>query len=153
MFSSNLFLKRKTHLACFWPHTGLGAKKLLLFLGDLRVLALREGSCAPTLFPHPATALSCDMFTVSYKTTSLQQIGNTNRIGPSAPRSSRVATRFIPETERERGEKREERAVAGCGPPWGQLGQVSSGGFCLAPVPGILQARTLEWVAISFSNA
>ena len=23
----------------------------------------------------------------------------------------------------------------------------------LSPVPGILQARTLEWVAISFSNA
>ena len=26
-------------------------------------------------------------------------------------------------------------------------------GFCSSPVPGILQARTLEWVAISFSNA
>ena len=28
--------------------------------------------------------------------------------------------------------------------------------FCLTlcnPIPGILQARTLEWVAISFSNA
>ena len=25
--------------------------------------------------------------------------------------------------------------------------------LCKSPIPGILQARTLEWVAISFSNA
>ena len=43
----------------------------------------------------------------------------------------------------------------------GELGAAAQGGQCDpidgsptgSPVPGILQARTLEWVAISFSNA
>ena len=33
------------------------------------------------------------------------------------------------------------------------LGDPIDGGPPGSPVPGILQARTLEWVAISFSNA
>ena len=31
--------------------------------------------------------------------------------------------------------------------------RVTDQGQCSGPIPGILQARTLEWVAISFSNA
>lgn len=58
ILSTERLATRKTHLACSWPHTGLGAKMLLLFLGDLRVLALGEGSCAPTRSSHPATVLS-----------------------------------------------------------------------------------------------
>ena len=33
------------------------------------------------------------------------------------------------------------------------LGEPTDGSRPGSPVPGILQARTLEWVAISFSNA
>ena len=33
------------------------------------------------------------------------------------------------------------------------LGDPIDGSTPASPVPGILQARTLEWVAISFSNA
>ena len=35
----------------------------------------------------------------------------------------------------------------------GQLCDLMDGSPHGSPVPGILQARTLEWVAISFSNA
>ena len=34
-----------------------------------------------------------------------------------------------------------------------QLCETRDGSLPGSPVPGILQARTLEWVAISFSNA
>ena len=35
----------------------------------------------------------------------------------------------------------------------GQISSAKSGVTPGSPVPGILQARTLEWVAISFTNA
>ena len=37
--------------------------------------------------------------------------------------------------------------------PWPTLCDPIDGSPPGSPVPGILQARTLEWVAISFSNA
>ena len=36
---------------------------------------------------------------------------------------------------------------------WLKIGKGVSQGYILSPVPGIFQARTLEWVSISFSNA
>ena len=36
---------------------------------------------------------------------------------------------------------------------WLKIGKRVSQGYRLSPVPGIFQARTLKWVAISFSNA
>ena len=33
------------------------------------------------------------------------------------------------------------------------LCDLKDGNLLVSPIPGILQARTLEWVAISFSNA
>ena len=40
------------------------------------------------------------------------------------------------------------KSLQSCPTLCGPIGQPTS-----SPVPGILQARTLEWVAISFSNA
>ena len=39
------------------------------------------------------------------------------------------------------------------GRDWGQEEKGTTEDEMVAPVPGILQARTLEWIAISFSNS
>ena len=41
------------------------------------------------------------------------------------------------------------KSLQSCPTPWDPIDSSPPG----SPVPGILQARTLEWVAISFSNA
>ena len=60
------------------------------------------------------------------------------RIGPTSPA---LATRFF---------ATQSPAAAKSCPTWCDPIDGSPPG---SPVPGILQARTLEWVAISFSNA
>ena len=51
----------------------------------------------------------------------------------------------------ENGAKSEDEVGEEEGP--GHAGLVGHGQAWGSPVPGILQARILEWVAISFSNA
>ena len=52
------------------------------------------------------------------------------------------------ERERERAAK-SAKSLQSCPTLWDPIDGNPRG----SPVPGILQARTLEWVAISFSNA
>ena len=71
--------------------------------------------------------------------------GTNSRITEAEDRVSEIEDRMVEinETERKKEKriKRNEDNLRVDGSPPG------------SPVPGILQARTLEWVAISFSNA